>query len=151
MSGTNDRSLVGKCGIYCGSCPIYRSYKDRDDKTAFELSFATRCTIDQVRCEGCGSDDRFVLSQGCFYRKCAVEKGLAACAECGDYPCEKLSWFYDDGIAKEKEASNNSNRMRETSIDAWLEEADDRWRCKNCDSPVSIGIKKCHKCGLPVQ
>lgn len=141
------RKLVGKCGIYCGSCPIYRAHHDGDEKTTFELAFSLRCTLDQIRCEGCGSADRFEISKGCIYRKCANGRGLEACAMCNEYPCESLSWFYEEGMGNQQEALDNSNRIRGAGLDLWLAEADARWRCRHCNSCIAVGMKSCHRCG----
>lgn len=146
----SDRKLVGRCGIYCGSCPIYRASHDNDEKTRFNLSFSTRCTLDQIKCEGCGTSDRFALSKGCIYRKCANGRGLESCGECKDFPCEALQYFYDDGVNKVKEAPENAKRIKEIGIDKWLEEMDDKWRCKHCDSKLPSDAKSCRICGALV-
>lgn len=145
MSGSN-RDLVGKCGAYCGSCKIYKAAHDSDEKAIFDMSFATRCTIDQIRCEGCGSKDRFPLTKGCIYRKCAKGRGLEACAFCQEYPCESISEYYAEVLDGDKEHLENSARMKEAGIDVWLDDMDVKWRCKHCDSKIAKGAKVCRIC-----
>jgi len=142
----SDRDLAGRCGMYCGSCPIYRASHDKDEKTLLELSFKTRCTLDQIRCEGCGTSDRFALSQGCIYRKCAKSRDLESCGLCQDFPCEALTAFYGEDMRRQGEAEKNARRIREIGIDKWLEESDARWRCKHCDSKISLDAKACRIC-----
>lgn len=146
----SDKKLAGKCGVYCGSCPIYRASHDNDEKMKFDLSFSTRCTLDKIKCEGCGAPGRFILSEDCYFRKCADEKGGGSCGLCKDYPCEQLQYFYDDGIQKEKEAPVNTKRIKEIGLDRWLEEMDEKWRCKHCDSKLVHGAKSCRVCGALV-
>jgi Protein of unknown function (DUF3795) len=142
----SDRDFAGRCGMYCGSCPIYRASHDKDEKTAFELSFKTRCTLDQIKCEGCGTSDRFPLSKGCVFRKCAKSRDLESCGLCQDFPCDALAAFYGEDMRRNGEAENNARRIKEVGVDKWLEEADARWRCKHCDSKISLDAKACRIC-----
>lgn len=142
----SDRVLVGRCGMYCGSCPVYRASNDMDEKRAFELSFSTRCTIDQIKCEGCGSPDRFALCMRCVFRKCAEDRGLESCGLCPEFPCESLTRFYCEDRRRQGEAEKNARRIRDAGIDKWLDEADARWRCKHCDSKIAYDMKACRIC-----
>jgi len=142
----SDRDLAGRCGMYCGSCPIYRASHEKDEKAAFELSFKTRCTLDQIKCEGCGTSDRFPLSKGCVFRKCAKSRNLESCGLCQDFPCDALAAFYSEDMRRQGEAEKNARRIKELGVDKWLEEADVRWRCKHCDSKISLDAKACRVC-----
>lgn len=132
--------------MYCGSCPMYRASHDNDEKTKFDLAFKTRCTIDHIKCEGCGSSDRFCLSEGCVFRSCAIEKGLGSCGLCKDFPCDMLEKLYEDDMRGRGEARKNAERVREAGIEKWLDEAEARWRCKHCDSKISLDMKACRIC-----
>jgi len=67
---TNE-DLVGRCGLYCGACSIYRAYKDNGE---YLKRIATRfkCSPEKVRCEGCqiltpefwGNDCKIVQCSG---------------------------------------------------------------------------------------
>ncbi len=142
----SDGDLVGRCGLYCGSCPIYRASHDFDEKKVMELSFGTRCTVGQIKCEGCGSEDRFVLGGKCAFRKCAAEKGLGSCGLCPEFPCESLQGFWDSDRLVQGEAEKNARRIREVGVDRWLLEADARWRCRHCDSRIASDMKACRIC-----
>lgn len=132
---------------------MYRASHDKDEKAIFDLSFATRCTIDKIRCEGCGSgaDDRFVLTNGCIYRRCAGGKGLESCAFCAEYPCESLSYLLEEGTDRIRDAQQNSKRMKEAGIDTWLDEAAKRWQCRKCGVQLSVGSESCKACGEPLK
>lgn len=138
MSDEQQR-LAGFCGIYCGSCPVYRADRDGDEPAKFRLAFATRCTLDKIRCEGCRSSARFVLSEHCMFRRCAKGRGLEGCTFCRDYPCETILSFYGDGTQLQADAQDNARRIREIGIDAWLEEADRKSRCGRCGKPIATG------------
>ena len=60
-----DEKLLGKCGFYCGYCPTY--IKDG--------------------CSGCVEAHE---AGDCFTRDCVLEKDLAACTLCADFPCETI-------------------------------------------------------------
>lgn len=142
MSGKKDQA--GFCGIWCGSCPVYRASHDGNESLQLQVAFATRCTIDKIRCGGCRSGDLFVLSNSCAFRRCAEGRGLEACAFCDDYPCEPLEDFYEDG---QDAALINSNSMRATGLNVWLDNIDKSWQCSRCGAPITIGIDTCASCG----
>lgn len=50
---------------------------------------------EDVICDGCHEDRRFVWTQECDIRKCGVNKGLVTCAQCEDYPCELLNKVWE--------------------------------------------------------
>ena len=57
-----DEKLLGKCGFYCGVCPTYTG----------------------GRCKGCVAEHE---TGDCFTRDCVLQKGIAACTLCADFPC----------------------------------------------------------------
>jgi hypothetical protein len=144
---TNDKAWAGYCGIYCETCAVFRLYRDGSDAEKLPLAFETCCTLDQLRCEGCRTGDRFVMSKYCLFRRCAKGRGLDACAFCADFPCETLTIFYDEGTPSQQEARANSLRIKEIGIDAWLEEAGKKWCCGKCGAPMTVGDEQCRACG----
>jgi hypothetical protein len=142
----SEKDLVGRCGMFCGSCPMYRAGQDRDDAKIFELSFKTRCTMDLIRCKGCGTKDRFVLSRGCIFRKCANGRSLESCGLCAEFPCEALSGHYGDDMRGSGEAEKNARRVKEIGVGQWLAEADARWRCKGCGNKIALDMNACPVC-----
>jgi hypothetical protein len=143
---TDKKALAGYCGIHCENCPVYRLYRDGSEPEKFQLAFTTRCSIDQLRCEGCRTGERFVMSKFCMFRRCAKGRGLEACAFCADYPCETLTAYYEEDTSSRKDALENSRRIREIGIDAWLEEAGRKWRCGKCGAPLVAGTDHCRAC-----
>jgi len=141
-----DRALAGKCGMYCGSCPIFRAACDADEKKIFELSFKTRCTIDLIKCEGCGTPDRFALSKGCTFRKCASGRGLDSCGQCPEFPCDTLLGLYEDDMRSKGEAEKNARRAAEIGVEKWLVEAEARWSCGRCGGKLALDTNTCRGC-----
>lgn len=121
-----------------------------DEKKVFDLSFSTRCTIDQIKCDGCGTSSRFVISKGCIFRRCATGRGLESCGLCHEFPCDTLLGLYEDEMRSKGEAEKNARRVREVGIDQWLEEAGARWRCKHCGRRVALDMKACPACESPI-
>ena len=62
---------------------------------------------------GCGDPD-------CAIRKCAEERGLKLCADCADFPCQKLTDF----TRRYPFILENNLRIREIGLEKWLLEQD---------------------------
>jgi hypothetical protein len=63
--------LLGPCMLYCGYCGVHLKGK----------------------CDGCGPMTRKRAKEGvvfCAMVKCASEKGVKMCGECGEYPCARF-------------------------------------------------------------
>lgn len=142
----SEKNLAGRCGMYCGGCPVYRASHDMDDKRAQELASDKNCPVERIKCEGCGSDGLFVLSGDCAIRKCAGGRGLGSCGLCPEFPCEALNEFLKADTRIRGEARKNLQRIREVGIDKWLREADARWRCRHCDSKTAYDMRACRIC-----
>ena len=65
-----DAGLVAYCGLYCGACNAYLKEK----------------------CDGCHRNEG---ASWCGVRSCCIEKGLASCADCSEFPdpsnCRKFN------------------------------------------------------------
>ena len=62
---------------------------------------------------GCGDPD-------CAIRKCAEERKLKLCADCKDFPCQKLTDF----TRRYPFILENNLRIREIGLEKWLLEQD---------------------------
>ena len=94
-------TLIGACGLDCARCDAYIATQANDlvalaavvEKWTVEYN-APGLTVDNVQCDGCMLEGRKIGHCGeCQYRLCALERGLANCAACSDYACEKLQGF----------------------------------------------------------
>ena len=84
------------CCFRCDLCLALRENAqqedpDRSSPTAGSVASAPGFHPEEISCDGCTAnpDDR-PLDSGCPVRPCVVSHGLANCAECGDYPCDRI-------------------------------------------------------------
>jgi hypothetical protein len=92
MTQTEDK-MIGYCGYNCYLCAArsddinlrqkmvdaWRKYLGHENYTA-----------ENVACEGCKSKGDKIADKICKARPCAREKGLDSCAQCDDFPCNKV-------------------------------------------------------------
>jgi len=85
------------CGVFCGTCANFKQ---------------------NMNCQGCRNEPSMV--DDCPTRTCAVKRGLLHCGECGDFPCQILNDFYNDGNPMHLTAFNNMREIVEKGADDWL-------------------------------
>ena len=87
---------IAFCGLDCWGCPAFIATKNHDDElrrqTALQWSSdAFPVLPEEIQCAGCqDSTLRWKFCQSCQVRACATEQGVATCADCAKFPCEKL-------------------------------------------------------------
>jgi hypothetical protein len=129
--------LISVCGLNCAKCDIYRAGHG-DEKLLKELIDWFRkernktVNPEQIRCEGCRGPVDVHWKPACKMMLCAKEKGLLYCFQCGDFPCAEVNSFCSDGVPHHKKTVENSMRMREIGIEAWIEEQQKKGRCVFC-------------------
>ncbi|TET90115.1 MAG: DUF3795 domain-containing protein [Methanomassiliicoccales archaeon] len=90
-----DLSLVGRCGLYCGACGIYRAYRDGGEYLK-KVTESFDCSPQLVRCEGCQELTSECWGNNCKIVNCLRGKGLSFCYECKDLDrCEEYSSLYE--------------------------------------------------------
>ena len=105
-----ERDYAGCCGLYCGLCPRFQS------------SSASRC-------HGCQLGEQH--SYCSVWRCCMSKRGLHTCAECVEFPCERLHRVLGtaqgaDSFISHKPALHNLERTRETGLEVHLSEQRER-------------------------
>ena len=103
--------IVAVCGLICTDCPAYGATQAGDraalERVAAEWRQAYNApniTVESVICDGCLDDGRKCSHCAeCDIRACGVEHGVANCARCPDYGCEKLQRFF--GFAPQTQAT----------------------------------------------
>lgn len=145
-----DIALAGTCGIYCGSCPFYRAYHDNDIAFQKGLADLYKCDVEDVRCNGCSSEEGcqtkeiFYPGKDCPVKQCSQQRGLSFCYECNEFPCEELK-----KISKKMHDYCNMNlienlrAMKELGVGQWLLTQDRIWTCKVCGSKLNSHDKIC--------
>lgn len=94
-----DKHRMAACGIDCNSCGTYN--KTHDLKAAEGLvewyremgwigadEGAEAVQKNPPFCNGCWGDSAFCGCGSVDFRICCVEKGIAHCGECDDFPCK---------------------------------------------------------------
>lgn len=96
--------IIAYCGLVCSECPAYVATQsnapgelERVAAQWREEFSAPEITAESIICDGCLGTNGGRLSgycNVCEIRSCGVERGVANCAHCADYVCEKLeAWF----------------------------------------------------------
>lgn len=123
-----DRNLVGRCGLYCGTCRVYRAYKD-SEKLREKLAKEFNCLSEEVRCEGCqklneiGWDKEKYWGSNCRIVKCLNKKRLNFCYECKEYEiCNKFDKFYKICLKIGINLKDNLDMIKAGNIDKWLKQ-----------------------------
>jgi len=145
----DNKNLIGRCGLYCGACCIYRAERDGQEyKKRLALRFD--CPEEKVRCNGCGALTPECWGFDCKFVKCLKEKGYEFCFECPEYEqrtCEMFEEFSknyleEDGV----DLRENLAMIKEGKMDEWLKLSERLYTCKFCGKPVAAGAEKCHHC-----
>ncbi len=87
--------VYSRCGIRCDLCLIYRPNVEKDDRrdaicSAYRKMFpGYNPDPNVIICDGCLSEreDAVLQDPSCRARKCVMDKGLAHCGYCDNYPC----------------------------------------------------------------
>lgn len=99
LKGDSALVLIGACGLKCHECNAYKATQANDPEAIARTAAEWRerhggdIKPEDVWCDGCMSPgDRRCgwARQGCPVRACAVGRGVANCAVCDDYGCEKM-------------------------------------------------------------
>ena len=95
--------MVAYCGLVCTECEAYLATQANDQAALEQMAQKAReeygmpdATAEGVRCDGClpAEGHKCGYCAHCQVRACAIERGLANCAHCDDYVCEKLEAFF---------------------------------------------------------
>jgi len=150
-----NQNLVGRCGLYCGACIIYRAYKDSEHLRRI-IAEREGCKPEEIQCEGCqtvlddGWNDK-EWGKNCKIVMCLEAKKLNFCYECDTYPeCERFSRIADSCLKHGEDLTTNLNKIKTGKVEEWLKEEDRKWRCQQCGKPVSMHLTECHWCGTKI-
>ncbi len=96
---------IACCGIDCGLCPTYY-------------------TSGPSKCPGCGGPEFSIKHPSCSILTCCVKnRGFETCAECAQYPCEKLKpWDRADSFVTHKICLQNLNDIKQNGLEKFIEQ-----------------------------
>ena len=152
-----DYALVGRCGLYCGACIIYRAYKD-SEQLRQKVAKREKCRPEEVRCDGCQT----VLTKGwnkdekwgrnCSIVRCLEAKGFDYCCECDIYPnCEKFGELANHLLKYSESLTENLKKITAGKVEEWLKEEAEKWRCPACGKHISRHLEECHWCWIKLE
>lgn len=155
---TINPNFVSPCGLYCGVCAIHIA--DRDNNEKFKerlvglykggtpgkgtLPNSENLTTEDIKCNGCLSDNLFMHCKQCDIRECIKQKGYEGCHQCDEFPCKYIESF---SMAVGKKVILRSVPYRKKhGTKKWIEDEKARYFCPECGNKVFRGVIKCNKC-----
>jgi len=151
-------AFVSPCGLYCGVCAIYIA--DRDNNQNFKerlvelykggvpgkgtLPNSENLTVEDIKCQGCLSNDQFMHCKQCEIRACTIEKGYSGCHECDEFPCQYIEDF-PMSVGK-KVILRAIPYWREHGTEKFVQDEEARYICPECGNKVFRGAVRCNKC-----
>jgi hypothetical protein len=84
--------MIGYCGYNCHLCAARSDDPQVRQKLVegWKKFFGHQnYTAENVRCDCCKADGR-LADKSCKARPCAIEKKIASCALCNEFPCDKV-------------------------------------------------------------
>ena len=94
--------IIAYCGLVCSDCAAYVATQANDHAALEKVVAQWReeynvpdITVESVICDGCLTKNGRTCYHctECTIRTCGLAKGVANCAHCDDYACEKLTAF----------------------------------------------------------
>lgn len=117
--------MTSPCGLDCFNCPLYLANTSEELRNAF----AGKLNIPPERavCGGCREQSGTVPAIGrhesCYTYRCAADKGLDFCFECGDFPCDYLHPYADQADQRPHNTKVfNSCLIRKMGLEKWAAE-----------------------------
>jgi hypothetical protein len=100
---------IACCGIDCGLCPRYY-------------------TEGKSKCPGCLGENFLEKHPACSIITCCVKNnGFETCAECPQFPCEKIKkWDIADSFVTHKKSLENLRQIKERGIEEFLTQQQER-------------------------
>ena len=146
------------CGLYCGVCAILIAHRDNNQKLKERLvnlyqghvlgkgalPNSESFSVQDIRCNGCLSDDQFMHCRQCDIRKCSQERGYQGCHECNDFPCRYIDEF-PMAVGK-KVISRVVPYRKEVGVEQWFREEEERYVCPECGNKAFRGAMTCNRC-----
>lgn len=117
MRSDMDRTLIGRCGKFCGECSIYLAAHGGEREAVAALAAELGVKPERISCEGCQGPAESCFNAECGLIACLDERGYRYCAQCAEInDCTK----YASVNAK----AGGRPKIYSTQLRAWGEE---RW------------------------
>jgi tetratricopeptide (TPR) repeat protein len=156
-SSMKRHALAGRCGVYCGSCGLYRAYKDGGEYMKL-VGESLRIPLEKIRCEGCHALTLRCLGARCRIVHCLNSRRFEYCFECPEYKQHSCEEYEKKSELLEARAGidmrGNLERIKRGEIETWLNESEEKFRCSWCKKPLPALAwnfnRRCYHCGCLV-
>jgi len=148
------KNLIGRCGIYCGACEIYRAYKD-NGKLLRAVAKKHNCLPGEVHCEGCRAVHIIGWARvegwgkDCEILKCLHRRKLESCDHCLEIAqCGRWNALAEEYQPLGVDLRANMKMCNDGRVEEWLKQQEERWRCQKCNRPIVASPEdlRCHWC-----
>jgi hypothetical protein len=140
-----DLTTAAVCGLFCPGCSVYIATREHPDRLQ-KIADRWNVTVDEVKCDGCRADRRFVYCRTCHMADCAAGRGLEFCSQCDDYPCAELEEF-QPAMPHRIELWDCLSRIKEVGWEQWYAEKLAHHTCESCGTINSAYDLTCRQCG----
>jgi len=115
------KEMIAFCGLACHDCPTFLATQADDDEK--RIIIAKRWSQryeklndlkpEEVNCNGCLAENGILFKSCsvCPIRKCGMERKVANCAYCEDYPCQKLEGTFNIAPESKKKLDEIKSKM----------------------------------------
>ena len=146
------------CGLYCGACEILNLFRAHEEGGRApewdDLPVPLRDNIGkaEIICRGCRTETVFAGCRGCKVRECARERGIRACVECRDFPCQRVEALRSllpgirDKLPHSASIFGDAEIARANGYEDWAEAQRSRWQCPSCGAPFTWYQERCAVC-----
>lgn len=144
-----EHDLIGRCGIYCGACIVYRSEHDQGKLLDMFCEHA-HCEKEKVTCQGCSGLTESCWGNHCKIVACLDQKGYQYCYECENFihhTCDKRASLQTLYSNVNVDLDQNMRTIQQGEIDVWLKESEETYTCPHCGKPTTYFLGYCHHCG----
>ncbi len=156
-----NKDLMAPCGLYCGTCGVYISSRDGNEKFRALMGNLYGTKPEETECLGCMQPDPaeklYGICKVCGLRDCVKSKGYYSCHQCEEWPCSTVHDYpLDTGkhvikrtipIWREKVAEYGDEKG---SVE-WARAECERYHCSSCGKPLFRGAQRCRACKAPVE
>lgn len=138
-------ALIGRCGLYCGACDIYRSYTDQQNEKLKKMAKYFKCQVDRVRCHGCQNASNEDWGYDCKIVQCLERNSYRYCYECS--LTDRCDLFQKLNQRYNNIPVDNLRRLQKVGEEKFIREQKRLWTCQ-CGTPFEYGADTCRACDI---
>jgi hypothetical protein len=148
-----DSRLLSRCGIYCGSCFIYRAERD-GGALLDEMAKRFNVPREKITCNGCSGpyEEQWGNCQKCAFKACQRKSGVENCAQCEKFEtCPDFIQLVRFTAKRGEEIREGLRTIDAGDGEAWLRGQEKRWSCPDCGYPLMWYDNACRGCGSKIR